>query len=100
MGDDDGGGDDADADAGDATGGSEFRRRFWDVICEYDDYLMVAMAINLGLLILLLLATPGISRGSSAFVVVVIDFLVLGPLIVVSVYLVWRCRNRTRERRF
>ena len=85
---------------GDGDDGSEFRRRFWDAICEYDDYLGAALAINVGLLILLLLATPGISRGSSAFVVFVIDLAILGPLIAVSAFLFWRCRTRTRERRF
>lgn len=91
------GGDDG---AGENESESEFRRRFWDAICEYDDYLGAGLAINVGLLILLLLATPGISQGSSAFVIFVLDLAILGPLIVVTGYLFWRCRTRTRERRF
>jgi uncharacterized membrane protein len=78
----------------------EFRRRFWNNLCEYDDYLKAAVMINLLLIALLALASPGIARESTAFVVLIVDLVILVPLIVVTVYLAWRCRNRQPEQRF
>jgi hypothetical protein len=77
-----------------------FRMRFWDVICEYDDYLKAAAAINVLLLVMVLLAAPFVSKGSASHVAVLINFALLGPLVAVTFFLVWRCSNREYERRF
>jgi hypothetical protein len=89
-----------DGDAGDLTPEEEFRRRFWDILCDYEDYLKAAVAINGLLLALLLLASPGIEPGSGSFVVLTIDLFILLPLLAVTLFLVWRCGNREYERRF
>lgn len=79
---------------------SDFRRRFWDVMCDHRDLLKIALSLCVMLLILVLIVTPWIPRDSPGFVILVIDVALLVPLIVFLVYLIRRCGSRTREDRF
>lgn len=74
--------------------------RFWDVVCDYDELLKAAMSIDAVLLLALLLASPGIERGSASFVILVFNVAVLVPLLAVTLYLILRCRRRERPERF
>lgn len=77
-----------------------FKRRFWDRICDYQDYLKLALGMSGFLLGLLALALPGIERGSASYVILVVDLVLLAPLAVVTGYLLYRCRHRQPDRRF
>jgi hypothetical protein len=77
-----------------------FKRRFWNKICDYQDYLKLAVGVSGFLVGMLLLALPGIRRGSASYVILVVDLVLLVPLVVVTGYLVYRCRHREPDRRF
>ena len=79
---------------------SDFWRQFWDIVCDYDDLMKVGLGALFLLGSLLLLALPGIPRGSSSFVILIMNLTILVPLIGVMLILIWRCQHRTRERRF
>lgn len=81
-------------------GEPEFRERFWDVMCDYQDLLKIALSLCVMLLILVVIVIPWIPRDSPGYVVLVIDIVLLIPLIAFLLYLIWRCRTRTRKERF
>lgn len=74
--------------------------RFWDVVCDYDELLKGALSIDAVLLLALLLASPGIERGSASFVILVLNVALLVPLLFVTLYLLLWCRRRDRPERF
>jgi len=73
---------------------------FWDVICDYEGIIRAALSINLFLILLGLLAVPGVERGTASFVILVVDFVLLIPLFLVTLFLYWRCRTYVSEGRF
>lgn len=77
-----------------------FKRRFWNRVCDYQDYLKLALGVCGFLLGMLLLALPGIERGSASYVILVVDLVLLVPLAAVVGYLIYRCRHREPDRRF
>ena len=78
----------------------DFWVRFWDIICKYEWTLKAALSINLMLLMLLLLASPRIEPGTDSHVIMIFNLVLLVPLLVFTLYLVLRCRRRTRVDRF
>lgn len=72
----------------------DFSERFWDIICEREALLKVALAFSVFILVALLLAAPGISQGSASYVIMIVDIALLAPVLVVVLFLLWRCRNR------
>lgn len=83
-----------------ANDGESFRARFWDVVCEYDELLTAAISIDAVLLLALVLASPGIERGSASFIVLVFNVAVLVPLFAVTLFVLVHCRRRDRPDRF
>lgn len=77
-----------------------FRERFWGVICEYETLIRFALAIDVAILLLLLLAVPGIRPGTPEYVIIVVDFAILTPLLAVTGYALWRCRRHHPGKRF
>ena len=74
--------------------------RFWDVICDHEGLVKLAVAINITLLLLLLLASPGIEPGTDSHVILVFNVVLLAPLLLFTVFLLWRCKRRDRPDRF
>lgn len=78
----------------------DFRIRFWDIVCDHDGLLKAALSVNVVLLVMLLLAAPGVERGTASHVVMVVNFAILIPLTFVTGYLALRCERRERVDRF
>lgn len=77
-----------------------FRTRFWDVVCEYDELVKAALSIDVVLLLALVLASPGIERGSASFIILVFNVALLVPLFLVTLSILLGCRRRDRPDRF
>ncbi|MFB6138218.1 MAG: hypothetical protein ABEJ42_07780 [Halobacteriaceae archaeon] len=77
-----------------------FRERFWDVICEYESFVKLALAIDVTILLLLLIAAQGIRPGTAAYVILVVDFAILAPLLAVTLFVLWRCSHFQPGTRF
>lgn len=77
-----------------------FGQRFWENVCEYKHLLWTLLAINVLFVVALLFASAGIERGSASYVILVLDFVLLVPVSLLSIYLVWRCENYIRTDHF
>jgi len=71
-----------------------FRRRFWDILCDYDHLVKLVLAMSVLMMVMLALAARGISTDSSAFVVLVIDLVFLVPMFVLAIAALVRCNRR------
>jgi len=80
--------------------GDSLHTRFWDIVCDYQTVLKGAIGVYAILLVLLVLALPGIERGTGSFVILVVDFVLLGVAFAVTAGLAWKCARRKRKRRF
>lgn len=77
-----------------------FRKRFWDVVCEYEALVKLAMGINVTILVLLLIAVPGIRPGTAEYVILIVDFVILAPLLVLTGFVLYRCSRYQPGTRF
>ncbi|MFB6152282.1 MAG: hypothetical protein ABEJ40_10805 [Haloarculaceae archaeon] len=71
-----------------------FRETFWDVACSSKHRIHVLFIVSSTFLIVGVLSWPFIEPGTPAYVMIVIDFALLGTMFVFSVVVLYRCRQR------
>lgn len=73
---------------------SETGDRFWALVCQYEHLLQVLIALLAFFLLLSAVSLFAVNPGSGTFLVVMLNFALFTPgLIVVSIVL-YKCRNR------
>lgn len=68
-----------------------YAKSFVDHVCEYEDQLKIVFVLSVTVLVLLVPFFLGVERGTSTFVVVVLDAAGLLVLAVISGFFVVRC---------
>lgn len=77
-----------------------FRTRFWNVICQYEFLIRFGLAVDVTILIFLIIASFGVDPTDSGYYILVVDFVILVPLLGVTLFVLYRCSRHTAGSRF
>lgn len=67
------------------------RENFWGVACRYPLLWQMLLIVSMTLTVLLLMVVPFLESGTDSYYMSVFNFMMLIPLILISLYANWRC---------
>jgi|GEM_PF-1463536 prepilin signal peptidase PulO-like enzyme (type II secretory pathway) len=72
-----------------------FSDRFWRRVCEAERVLRYLMVFAFVLLVFLAVSVPFVEAGTGSYYILIIDFLIIGGLLVAATVTLYICKNRT-----